>query len=156
MFEHDASLWFLNAMLLTALRARALTSPADARVPPEFVVNEDLRGLLRHCHKLNLPVSSKFIERVAEKFESEGGTFEDLEREIDAIRNAIVAELGALTFFTLDARFAGHFANTQPFGTVVAEKFPGAAYDVEEAAKCLALSRSTACVFHLMRVMEVG
>jgi hypothetical protein len=28
--------------------------------------------------------------------------------------------------------------------------------DIEEAGKCLALNRNTACVFHLMRVMEVG
>jgi hypothetical protein len=28
--------------------------------------------------------------------------------------------------------------------------------DVEEAAKCFALGRNTACVFHLMRVMEMS
>ena len=31
-----------------------------------------------------------------------------------------------------------------------------AQFEIDEAAKCLALRRSTACVFHLMRVMEVG
>jgi hypothetical protein len=28
--------------------------------------------------------------------------------------------------------------------------------EIEEAGKCLALDRSTACVFHLMRVLEIG
>jgi hypothetical protein len=38
----------------------------------------------------------------------------------------------------------------------VADRFQSAAVDIEEAGKCLALSRATACVFHLMRVMEAG
>lgn len=41
------------------------------------------------------------------------------------------------------------------FGTEVRAKFPSAIYDIDEAAKCLALGRHTACVFHLMRAMEV-
>ena len=35
-------------------------------------------------------------------------------------------------------------------------KFPEITMDIEEAAKCFALSRFTATVFHLMRVMELG
>jgi hypothetical protein len=42
------------------------------------------------------------------------------------------------------------------FGGRVFEKLGKAAEDVAEAGKCLALQRSTACVFHLMRVMEIG
>lgn len=42
------------------------------------------------------------------------------------------------------------------FGTLMAEKFPSTILDIEEAGKCLAFGRSTACVFHLMRVVEVG
>jgi hypothetical protein len=41
-------------------------------------------------------------------------------------------------------------------GTEVADVFPSIAYDMDEAAKCFALDRSTACVFHLMRCMEAG
>jgi hypothetical protein len=35
-------------------------------------------------------------------------------------------------------------------------RFPSSAFEIDEAAKCLALDRATACVFHLMRVMEIG
>jgi len=42
------------------------------------------------------------------------------------------------------------------FGEAVAIAFPSASYDIEEAGKCFALSRYTACVFHLMRTIEVG
>ncbi len=42
------------------------------------------------------------------------------------------------------------------FGASVASAFPSAVYDIREAGNCLALSRNTACVFHLMRVLELG
>ena len=34
--------------------------------------------------------------------------------------------------------------------------FPAANHEASEAGKCFATARYTACVFHLMRVMEVG
>lgn len=42
------------------------------------------------------------------------------------------------------------------FGEGVTDAFPNAAEDIEEAAKCLAVGRATACVFHLMRAMELA
>lgn len=45
---------------------------------------------------------------------------------------------------------------SDPFGPNVAANFHPMRDDLEEAAKCLAFGRGTACVFHLMRVMEVG
>ena len=41
-----------------------------------------------------------------------------------------------------------------PFGEAVEDAFPVSAQDISEAAKCLALGRSTACVMHLMRALE--
>ena len=35
-------------------------------------------------------------------------------------------------------------------------RFTNSLPEIEEAMKCLALERGTACVFHLMRVMEFG
>jgi HEPN domain-containing protein len=42
------------------------------------------------------------------------------------------------------------------FGRKVTDSFPNAREDIEAAGKCLALGRSTASVFHLMRALEVG
>ncbi len=42
------------------------------------------------------------------------------------------------------------------FGQGVADSFSSAGYDIDEAGKCYALGRSTACVFHLMRVVEIA
>jgi hypothetical protein len=42
------------------------------------------------------------------------------------------------------------------FGNDVAAKFPSAQIDIYQASICLATDLSTASVFHLMRVMELG
>ncbi len=42
------------------------------------------------------------------------------------------------------------------FGYDVFKKFPDAERDISEAGKCLALDRTTATVFHLMRAMELA
>ena len=42
------------------------------------------------------------------------------------------------------------------FGEAVAKKFKDAAYDIQKAGNCMALQQPTACVLHLMRVMEVA
>lgn len=43
-----------------------------------------------------------------------------------------------------------------PFGDLVDRRFPAAAYDIDEATHCLAQGRSTAAVFHALRVLTHG
>jgi hypothetical protein len=67
---------------------------------------------------------------------------EDLEREL---------------FLAVPNHLAQYYMYDLPiFGTEVANAFPSAYFDIAEAGKCHALHRSTACVFHLMRVLEIG
>jgi len=42
------------------------------------------------------------------------------------------------------------------FGPDLPIKFPDASFEIDEGGKCLALERGTACVFHLMRAMEIA
>jgi hypothetical protein len=44
----------------------------------------------------------------------------------------------------------------ESFGRATIEAFISTEFDVQEAGKCFALQRFTACVFHCMRIMEVG
>lgn len=46
--------------------------------------------------------------------------------------------------------------DASPFGPKVEARFPTSAYDIDEAARCLALRRSTASVFHCLRIVEQG
>ena len=54
------------------------------------------------------------------------------------------------------AKFFPSGTHPHAFGELVAAAFPGATYDISEAAVCLALARSSASVFHLMRTLEIG
>ena len=42
------------------------------------------------------------------------------------------------------------------FGDAVLEKFRSTDYDVTEAGNCFAVARFSGCVFHLMKILEVG
>jgi hypothetical protein len=48
-----------------------------------------------------------------------------------------------------------YFSPEKPlFGELVADRLPDCSFDIEEAGKCCAVARYTACVFHLMRAAE--
>ncbi len=53
-------------------------------------------------------------------------------------------------------QFGLYAPKTLLFGDEVSQAFPSAIIEIEEAAKCLALERPTACVFHLMRTVETA
>ncbi|WP_299620514.1 hypothetical protein [Pelagibius sp.] len=66
-------------------------------------------------------------------------------------------ELELTPCFVLESSRGRFYEPEEPlFGNAVASFYPSAYQEIEEAGKCLALGRSTACVFHLMRTMEVG
>ncbi len=59
--------------------------------------------------------------------------------------------------YVLDSDYSHLLDIRKPaFGDDVADKFPTITEDAEEAGKCLALRRPTACVLHLMRAMEAA
>jgi hypothetical protein len=63
-------------------------------------------------------------------------------------------DLSGQVLLALDPRRSHLFENIRPFGDDVFQKFPSARMDIEDAAKCLAVERGTACVFHIMRALE--
>lgn len=83
-----------------------------------------------------------------------------LTKEHGELANLVRRELKRKVAISLtEADAAELFENARPFDSEkvsVNDRFPDAVYDIQEAANCKALSRPTACVFHLMRVLEVG
>ncbi len=64
-------------------------------------------------------------------------------------------ELSNAKVFAVSPEMVKYFAPLL-FGEAVKVNFDSASRDIEDAGKCLALGQGTACVFHLMRVMETG
>jgi len=84
------------------------------------------------------------------------GVYRALDEESVYLETALVDELREMTCFSLEGEDERLYRAQTIFGETVADRFPSASVDVEEASRCLALGRATACVFHLMRTMEIG
>ncbi len=60
-------------------------------------------------------------------------------------------------FLRISEERRGYYEQRTPlFGPEVASVFPSATKDISAAGRCLALDEWTACVFHLMRILEIG
>lgn len=80
-----------------------------------------------------------------------------LHDQVTLLRQALHIELEQTVFVNVEATKAIYFR--KPLTDVsedVQTNFQSTIYDFTEAAKCYALNRSTACVAHCMRVLEVG
>ena len=76
---------------------------------------------------------------------------------IENLSQRIQDEFSLTLCFILNAEKGRLYSQTQPLlGELAQGKFPELATDISEAGKCFAVGRYTACVFHLMRIMEVG
>lgn len=100
---------------------------------------ELMAQLERYCDELTVSLD---VERLATL------TMELRHRLLDLLKNQF--------FFRLDMQDVPHYGKKELFGARVAAKFPKNIDDVEAAGNCLALQQSTACVFHLMRIMEAA
>jgi len=73
------------------------------------------------------------------------------------LKDGVIAESQTRFAMILDSHSKQLWEPTRPpFGEDFKNKFSGSQYELDEAGKCLALARSTATVFHLMRLMETG
>ncbi|MBI4188602.1 MAG: hypothetical protein HY529_05295 [Chloroflexi bacterium] len=97
------------------------------------------------------------ISRVEEVISKPGCSGIEMSTLLVELSNNIIMELTASCFLRIpENRHAYYVQTTPPFGTEVADAFPLANNDISSAGRCLALDEWTACVFHLMRVLEIG
>jgi hypothetical protein len=121
---------------------------------------------LRHISKefsgIGLRITAETTNELIEEIEDPTTiihNFQWLFDRVKAIRNLSRKEIEGKVFLYVSAEHAKFFPKvSEPhiFGKAVADAFPTAISDVTESGVCLALSRGSACVFHLMRVLEIG
>ncbi len=127
----------------------------------------DVQMIASLCDSLGLRVS----QQAANNLVAGVGSFEPIEAlwnltnmkarflktKIDQLIACIRHEAAITVAITLPPASIHLYEQLQPlFGETVAREYPSAAYDISEAGKSLALGRYTACVFHLMRAVEIG
>jgi len=96
------------------------------------------------------------IARILELLEWRLLSTNRLREELIGLRDSIQDQLTERKFFYIKpGRVRFYDLPSDGWGDAP-NRFPQAVPDIEEAGKCLALERGTACVFHLMRVAELG
>ena len=132
-------------------------------------LSECLHLILKYCRTLEMAQTLSYATEISIQVSIQsagrrdpGPNFEDLytpkefAQDMVILANRFEDELRLRIFFTLQPTRMDYYRKSELFGELVAEKFSGASLDVEEAGNCYALDRLTACIFHLMRVVERG
>ena len=110
--------------------------------------------------ELDLRVSARMANRVL--FSLRGSSSDNaqardllLKKQSEELRERVADELeGKVIYYISD--HVDMLTTSPLFGEEVDEAFSSARYDISEAGLCLAFVRSTACVLHLMRAVEVA
>jgi hypothetical protein len=161
MLDRHAYLFSSTVAALTGLQYLCQQIEAldqDRKVAPETIdVAKRNLEVLRHAY-----ISSDLMDHI--------GALDRVERAVMApaldvaalghqLRHFLLGVRDLLEqeyYFHVDQRDVPFYRNGGFFSPLALDKFGRAVEDIEEAGKCLAVQQSTACVFHLMRVMELG
>jgi len=114
-----------------------------------------LKKLRTQCKSIGLRLSDISIAEFLRCGE-DGVSSKHLHRFLSELENTIRREMSIVNFFYMPADQADFYSREKLFGSAVNAKFPSIHFDMVEAGNCFAMGRGTACVFHLMRIMEVG
>lgn len=107
------------------------------------------------CRDIDLKFAIAHTERAIQLLERDA-SFNQVLNAVDELRQRIADEMKSELFLYVPSEHAKFYGLSDPFGPAVTAAFPSVAYDIREAHNCYALERPTACVFHLMRVLEVS
>jgi hypothetical protein len=106
------------------------------------------------CERADLPVSKIAAGQLLNRIHGGQIELDELQQGCRTVRERIRDELKSRTFLLIETSKSSLYENATEGWEEIVKHFPSSQRDVEEASKCLALDRPTACVFHLMRVLE--
>lgn len=140
----------LHTLLTSEFIVRDTRGPIPVSLRPG--IPELAAEIKRRCEALELPLSA----RTADNMLGPADTSERLHEAIRTVSNNVMLELEGRKFYGPLSKYMAYYDKAELFGDGVFGHFPSANDDIYEAGMCLALERSTACVMHLMRVLEAG
>jgi len=119
------------------------------------MVFSSLKDIRIECRILGLDATLAQIDRVENIVGSDSINVDILANAIMEVNSRMTDELDARHLYGVDSVRAAYISSNQ-FSRMVGERFPDAIADMDEAARCYAFERPTACIYHLMRVTEYG
>jgi hypothetical protein len=165
MLEHRAAAFYSASVALASLHAMLQsdmatkpyeTMEADSPLIALWRMNAD--ELSDELHNLGCSMTLLEADRLLQMVSGNSYlTPAMLSDSLEKVRSRLVDELRSINFFAIEPSKAHYFKQSEPLmGQEVAAKFASLSYDIEEAGKCMALSRSTAAAFHALRSLEAG
>ena len=150
--------WFISAMNNIAFCEGALEADCGIAQGTSNRTVENLRELVKHLPPADVPATIAAANLAANAWCKEGGVAKvRLRALLESVISNFTAELKSRELWILSAEENRNYRiRKKPYGSGVFEAFPDMRDDLEEACICLALGRSTATIFHLMRAMELG
>ncbi len=107
------------------------------------------------CDSIGLKYASQQVSRLAQSLEAASTTPFQIANAARHLHDLILDQMKEKIFlFVPDEQAA--FLKQHAFGKDITDAFPSSTFDFSEARACYASARWTACVFHLMRSLEVG
>lgn len=140
-----------------ALLSQVHLGRALGKAGPLVLLDAYLEDMRRHAEALGLASSIRQIDSLVSVLGALGARAEwdEAERGVSQICRRVSEELTSRLVLVGDAKAAELFEAERPFGDLAAITFPNADLDLREAARCYAMARWTAAVFHSMRAVEV-
>lgn len=160
MLNHDAARFYFSSAALAMSRTGLVHNHQETqRIDPGGLgrFQNDLESV-----KATLPPGCELagisIDELLEIFAARTVlTVGDLNLRLMIIEGRIVDGLKQAFLLSLSpAEAALYEPKTSLFGDKFGQQFSSAVYEIDEAAKCLALARSTASAFHSIRCLEAG
>ncbi len=140
---------------IAARKFNAIVTPL-AQWPLNALENlsSEFNGLREACTEAGLPISARAVDNFIAAFSPTPPTVQTLEERARFLYEIMSEEMLTKMFFSIEADKQEFF--TEVPETEVVKAFGSAEYDMREAARCIALDRWTASVFHSMRSLEFG
>lgn len=131
-------------------------SAANVRLTQESAdgLREFMKGVQGLCAVIGLDMSIRQTEDIRQKAATL--TNAQATNEIEQLDKLIRWEMEKHLFMFIPPARATCYANPLLFGQDCVTRFPSTQFDIEHAGNCYAFGEGTACVFHLMRILETG
>jgi hypothetical protein len=173
MVEHQANLFYWATYHLHSLQRMikdAMSDPerGDTALPNKVEADTTkrvLRRIANCCDPIEfesvltrMTVSFNLSEPLLQPFAAKGQpvTLIRLSFELEELSKEIAKVLGTHTFALIPAQDVPFYDNSALFGFEVAARFPKANKEITKAGTCYVAGCYEACVFHLMRAVELG
>jgi len=119
---------------------------------------EALDLMKAECERFELQSSLDQLERIADtlKFGSMYGAYTAFFAQTQQVWECLKTDLDRRIFMFMPTAQSKYYEREELFGTDVKDKFPKATEEIKAAGNCYATGNFTACVFHLMRVLEIA